>query len=111
MNLRLVAHITGILLLLLAAAMVACGLFARLDVVAGNEPAMIALFQAAGITGGVALLMVFGGGWRMQVKRIPRREAVVVVGLGWLLSSLLGGLPYMLCPPGLNMAGAFFESA
>lgn len=111
MNFRLVAHITGILLLLEAAAMVACGLWARLDVVAGDEPAMVALFQSAGITGGVAVLMIFGGGWRMQVKRIPRREAVVVVGMGWLLSSFLGGLPYMLCPPGLNLAGAFFESA
>jgi trk system potassium uptake protein TrkH len=111
MNFRLVAHITGILLLLEAAAMALCGLWARLDVVAGDEPAMVALFQSAGITGGVAVLMVLGGGWRMQVKRIPRREAVVVVGLGWLLSSLLGGVPYMLCPPGLNMAGAFFESA
>lgn len=111
MNLRLVAHITGILLLLEAAAMVACGLFARLDAVAGDGPAMVAMFQSAGITGGVALLMLLGGGWRMQMKRIPRREAVVVVGLGWLLCSFLGGVPYMLCPPGLDMAGAFFESA
>lgn len=111
MNFRLVAHITGILLLLEAAAMAACGLWASLDVVAGGERAMLALFQSAGITGGVAALMVLSGGWRMQVKRIPRREAVVIVGLGWLLSSILGGAPYMLCPPGLNFAGAFFESA
>jgi trk system potassium uptake protein TrkH len=111
MNFRLVVHITGILLLLLAAAMVACGLFAQMDAVTGGKPAMLALFQSAGITGGVAALMILGGGWRMRVKRIPRREAVVVVGLGWLLCSLLGGVPYMLCAPGLDMAGAFFESA
>jgi trk system potassium uptake protein len=36
---------------------------------------------------------------------------VIVVGLGWLLSSAFGGLPFMLCPPGMNFAGAFFESA
>ena len=33
------------------------------------------------------------------------------MGLGWLLSSAFGGLPYMLCPPGMTPAGAFFESA
>jgi trk system potassium uptake protein TrkH len=111
MNFRLVVHITGILLLLEAVAMAVCALFSRIDMVAGEEPAMVALFQSAGITGGVAALMVFGGGWRMRLKRIPRREAVVIVGFGWLLSSFLGGVPYMLCPPGLNVAGAFFESA
>jgi trk system potassium uptake protein TrkH len=36
---------------------------------------------------------------------------VVIVGVGWLLSSAFGGLPYILCPPGLDWAGAFFESA
>ncbi len=111
MNHHLVARITGILLLLEALAMVGCGLFARLDVVAGDELEMTALFQAAGITGAVAAVMIFAGGLRLAVNRIPRRDAVVVVGLGWLLSSVFGGLPYMLCPPGLNWAGAFFESA
>ena len=111
MNPRLVLRITGILLLLEAVAMVACGVFALMDVVAGDELAMVALFQAAGITGGIATVMVIGGGWQKIDGRIPRREAVIIVGLGWLLSSAFGGLPYMLCPPGLDWAAAFFESA
>jgi len=111
MNHRLVSRITGILLLLEALAMVACGLFARFDVVAGDEPAMIALFRSAAITGGTGLALMLAGGLRMAVKRIPRREAVLVVGLGWLLSSAFGGLPYVLCPPHMDMAAAFFESA
>ena len=111
MNPQLVARITGILLLLEAVAMVICGLFARFDRVAGDDQAMAALFQSAGITGVVAAVLVFSGGLRLTIKRIPRRDAVMVVGLGWLLSSAFGGLPYMLCPPGLDWAGAFFESA
>lgn len=111
MNRRLVTRITGILLLLEAVAMVACGLFARLDVVAGDHEAMLALFQAAGITGALAVGMIVAGGWQLRIERLPRRDAVLVVGLGWLLSSACGGLPYVLCPPHLNAAAAFFESA
>jgi trk system potassium uptake protein TrkH len=111
MNPHLVARITGILLLLEAVAMMICGFFARFDVVAGDEEAMAALFQSAGITGAVAAVMIISGGLKLSVKHIPRRDAVVIVGLGWMLSSAFGGLPYMLCPPGLDFAGAFFESA
>jgi trk system potassium uptake protein TrkH len=111
MNPRIVSRITGILLLLEALAMVACGLFARYDVVAGDEPAMRALLQSAAIAGGVGLALVAAGGLRLRVKRIPRREAVLVVGLGWLACSAFGGLPYLLCPPHMDMAAAFFESA
>lgn len=111
MNLRLVLRITGILLLLEALAMAACGVFALTDVVAGDGEAMAALFKSAGITGCIAAAMVLAGGWGPMPKRIPRREAVVIVGIGWLLSSAFGGLPYLLCPPGLDWAGALFESA
>lgn len=111
MNPRLVLRIVGILLLLEAVAMVGCGVFALLDVVAGDAEAMAALFQSAGITGGIGAAMIAAGGLRQITGRIPRREAVIVVGLGWLLSSFCGGLPYMLCSPGMNAAEAFFESA
>jgi trk system potassium uptake protein TrkH len=111
MNPRLVLRIIGILLLLEAVAMAACGLFALIDLTTGGAEAITALFQAAGITGGIALAMVLAGGTQRLQGRIPRREAVIIVGLGWLLSNAFGGLPYMLCSPGLNWAGAFFESA
>jgi trk system potassium uptake protein len=111
MKIRLVLRIVGILLLLEAAAMMVCGVFALMDVVAGDEVAMRALFKSAVLTGGAAALMIIAGGLEPLKGRLPRREAVVIVGLGWLLSSAFGGLPYLLCPPGLDLAGAFFESA
>lgn len=111
MNLLLIARITGTLLLLEALAMLGCGLFAQFDVLGGEEAAAFALFTSAGITGGLAAACVIFGGLGGPITKIPRREAVVVVGLGWILSSAFGGLPYLLCPPGLGIAEAFFEAA
>lgn len=111
MNLRLVCRMNGIILLLLALSMVLCGVFAFYDVMKECADSARALFQSAGITGLIGLVLVACGGLARLPTRIARREAVVVVGTAWLLSSLLGGLPYVLCPPHLGMAGAFFESA
>lgn len=111
MNPFIVSRVTGILLLLVSIAMLGCGLFARFDVVAGDEVAMVALFKSAAITCGVALAMILTGGRGLRVNRLPRRDAVMIVGLGWLLSSAFGGLPYLFCPPGMNGAEAFFEAA
>ena len=63
-----------------------------------------ALLTAA--TGG--LLRWFGRG---SSREILRREAIVIVGLGWTLSTLFGALPYMLSTPSLAPAAAIFESA
>jgi trk system potassium uptake protein TrkH len=111
MNLRLVSRITGILLLLEALAMFACGMFARLDVVAGDLPAMVALFRSAAVTFTIGAVLAMAGGFHRLVDRIPRREAVLVVGLGWLACSVFGGLPYVLCPPHMEWTAAVFESA
>lgn len=59
------------------------------------------------------LLMV---GRRSGDEPLLRKEALAVVGLGWILSGLLGGLPYLLTPtyrqPGVAMSicDAVFES-
>lgn len=111
MNPRLVSRILGILILLEAVAMLGCGMFARFDVVAGDEAAAAALFLSSGVTGAFAVAMILAGGLRNSVDRIPRREGVLIVGLGWLLCSAFGGIPYFVCPPGLDWAGALFESA
>lgn len=39
------------------------------------------------------------------------KEALTVIGLGWLVASGMGALPYFLILPELSLAGAFFESA
>ena len=109
MNFRILAKFLGALLLLESVAMAACGLFAWLDTVAGDHEAMLALFSSSGWVALLgAVLMVLGHG---KIDRVPRREGIVVVGLGWLLCALAGSLPYVLGEPRLDLADAFFESA
>ncbi len=110
MNFPIVSRVTGILLVLEAMAMVVCGLFARFDVVAGDAQAMAALFQSAAITGVLGVAMILAGGWKFKAHRIKRRDAVAIVGLGWVLSGVCGAFPFMLCPPYLGFAGGVFEA-
>ena len=80
MNFRILSKFLGALLLLVSIAMAACGLFAKLDVTEGNEAAASALFLSAIIVaalGGVMMLCGIG-----KIERVPRREGIVVVGLG-----------------------------
>ena len=111
MNFYLISRILGLLLALEAVAMVFCGLFAKFDFVLGDHEAASMLFLSAGITGGGALLGIIPGITKTRHDSIPKREAIVIVGLGWILCSIFGGLPYLLCPPYMTPAGAFFESA
>ncbi|PQJ27470.1 TrkH family potassium uptake protein [Rubritalea profundi] len=108
MNFRILAKILGALLLLESIAMFLCGMFTFLDNSGLCEWSMGALMKSAGVTaafgGGLMLL-----GWRKVVK-IPRREGVVIVGLGWILSGIFGGLPYLLSEPAMLPADALFES-
>ena len=111
MNFYLISRILGLLLALEALAMVICGIFAKFDVLRGDQEAAAMLFLSAAITGGCALVAIIPGITKTKHDTVPKREAIVIVGLGWLLCSLFGGLPYLLSPPYLSPAGAFFESA
>ncbi len=111
MNFYLISRILGLLLALEAVAMVACGLFAKFDSVPGDSEAASMLFLSAAITGGCGLLAIVPGITKTRHDTIPKREAIVIVGVGWILCSIFGGLPYLLCPPYMTPAGAFFESA
>lgn len=109
MNYRILAKVLGYLLLLLALAMAGCGVFALLDVIAGDHEAMAALFTSAGATALAALILIVSG--LGKIDRIPRREGVVIVGIAWILSAIFGALPFILCPPYMGFSAAVFESA
>lgn len=111
MNFRLVLRVIGVLLLLEALAMLGCGVFSLLDPDDGGSGAAAALMRAAALTAGCGAAMAAAHGWKRAGRRIPRREAVMIVGLGWLLCGVFGGLPFVMGGPGMTWAGAFFESA
>ncbi|NNC88333.1 MAG: TrkH family potassium uptake protein [Akkermansiaceae bacterium] len=108
MNFRLLAKVLGLLLTLVSVAMGSCGVFAMLDPVEPEGTAVVPLFTASALTliAGI-LLVIFGIG---NYDRIPRREGVVIVGMGWVLSGLFGAIPFILCEPGLAAEAALFES-
>lgn len=110
MNHRIVRRVLGALLVLQAIAMAACGAFAYFDVVAGDEEAMRALMTSALITGGCGGALALSAGLRGMAGGLMRREAVAIVGLGWILSGLFGAVPYLLCPPHMDVASAWFEA-
>lgn len=108
MNYRLLAKVLGLLLTLESIAMIGCGIFAWLDPVEAGHAALTPLMTGGTMTfvAGI-LLVIFGIG---KTDRIPRREGVVIVGLGWLLCALFGAIPFILSEPGLTPEAAVFES-
>ena len=109
MNYKILAKVLGFLLLLLSVTMSTCAVFAKLDPLCTELNATFALFTSAGVTFLAGAILILTGMGKFD--RIPRREGVVIVGLGWVLSTIFGALPYMLCDPHLDWSEALFESA
>lgn len=109
MNYRLLSKMLGLLFLLLGSTMVACLLYAYL-----NEPSLPGLdsiesfWISISITASAGGLLVLLG--RKGGKNIMRREAIAIVGLGWLLCAFFGSLPYIFGRPSLPPAAAYFEA-
>lgn len=110
MNYRLVSRILGRLVLLIAVAMLFCEVYAVIvdqDLMSGrHDYALLQGFAVAAALGGGLVLLGKGSG-----NEILRKEAIAIVGLGWLVCAMVGAVPYMLCTPSLDPASAFFESA
>lgn len=58
---------------------------------------------------GMAIAFLYLG--RNSDTRIHRKEALCVIGMGWILSSLIGAFPYLLILPQCSFADAVFETA
>lgn len=108
MNFRLLAKMLGLLLTLESLAMVVCGCFAILDPVESDVSAVSPLMTAGVVTLIAGVLLIISG--LGKYDRIPRREGVVIVGLGWLLCAGFGAIPFVLSEPGLTLEAALFES-
>lgn len=107
MNYRLLSKILGLLLVLLGVTMLTCLVYAWLQSPREVE-ATKALAWSFGITVGIGGAMAWAG--RGTGRQLLRKEAIAIVGLGWILCALFGALPYCFCSPSLSMADAFFES-
>ena len=61
------------------------------------------------ITAVITILLLFLG--KNPKHHILRKEALCVIGLGWILASLIGALPYLLILPNCPITNAIFESS
>lgn len=110
MNYRLVARLLGILIGVLSVAFGGCLVLAWfLDSVDQFEATSWAFewpLVASFIVGSVLFWLGRGA-----TRKFFQKEALCVIGLSWILASLLGAIPYWVVVPDAGLAGAFFESA
>tara|TARA_R110002096_G_scaffold147671_16_gene307675 strand:- start:6101 stop:7600 length:1500 start_codon:yes stop_codon:yes gene_type:complete len=111
MHLTILARFLGLILLLLSAAMLVTFLVAAAEATQGIvNHAMSATGYSCLITGAVGGLFLFLGR-SADSSKLLRKEAVGIVGLGWLFAALFGSLPFLFyLEGGLNFIEAFFES-
>ena len=75
-----------------------------------GEPGWLAFLGGAFISGVLGLILY----WSFNDKRpkeLNHREGMAIVGLAWLISGFMGGVPLLLSGDFLTLADAVFESA
>ncbi len=108
MNKLLICRLLGLIALLIGGAMVfslpwALPAFGQTDQFeARGFWSLLGAMAACGVVGG--LLVFFGRNTRGN--RLYRKEAIAVVGLSWLMATVLGALPYWLSGTKYELAGA-----
>lgn len=109
MNFRQIGKILGFLLILVGAAMALCGVYANFWEPETTRSESVTSFLIAALSawfcGG--LLIFFG---ELNTEMILRKEAIAIVGLGWLISAVFSALPYCFMPDPLSFPSALFES-
>jgi len=105
MGLRVVARLLSLLLVVVGISMIlslGCSLYYH------ETQAAWAFVIATSLTlGSSTTLFLWGRGSRTTIYR---REAIAVVGLGWLLIGAYGALPYLFTETLTNVADAYFEA-
>ena len=109
MNFRQIGKILGFLVILMGCAMAVCGVYANFwepELTRSDSiKSFIISALSAWVVGGV--LIATG---ELRSGSLLRKEAIAIVGLGWIISALFGALPYLFIPEPLTFAGALFES-
>ncbi len=110
MNYAAVCRSLGGIVLLIAAGMFLCLVFGWIEGFAGiaerSHSAGMTWGSIAALSG--AVILWFAG--RNGPREILRKEAVAIVGLGWIAAGFFGALPFWLGGHGLGPAAAWFES-
>ena len=76
----------------------------------GESEALVRFLISAGIVGGLAVILYIIRR-KGDMAKLFRKEALCVIGIGWLLATGVGALPYLLILDECTLVDALFESA
>ncbi len=109
MNYRLVSKLLSFICLAVGVAFCGCALLGMCYGETVFTPILHSWFIPCVATLGIALIAFFMG--RRAKNKIFRKEALCVVGLGWVVASALGAIPFCFLLPKCSYIDAFFETA
>ena len=109
MNFPLVSRLLSVVLAIMALAFAACLIVSFILDADKTRPITSSAFLAS-ISVSLLLAGVMYGSGRKASPRFFRREALSVIGLGWILCSLVGAVPYLVILPEIGITNAIFES-
>lgn len=72
-----------------------------------KEVSVIGFLITMGITASCGMIMV---SLKPKSREMGKREAILLTGLTWVILSMFGMLPFLICGTHLNVTDAFFET-
>jgi len=72
-----------------------------------KESTWIEFLISIGITGGAGTIMM---SLKPKSREMGKREAILLTGLTWIILSLFGMIPFLICGTHLSVTDAFFET-
>lgn len=110
MNYRLICKLLSVIVVTLAVAFLVClGMGQVFDTTVREDGVFDEWLVCAAGTGALALLFILLG--RNSGNKLLRKEALTVIGLGWILASVVGAMPYYLILEEASLADSIFEAA
>jgi trk system potassium uptake protein TrkH len=110
MNYRIVARLLAVIVLTLGLAFLLCAGVGLLAVPSEAESEAVVRFAFCAASA-FALSGILFVSSRGAVPRLFRKEALCVIGAGWILASAVGAVPYALIDTEMSLVDGFFESA
>jgi trk system potassium uptake protein TrkH len=108
MNFRNILKVIGSLLIVLCILELVCLTFSVIQEPQGFQGTAKSFAISAALSGITGIICLFFK--EKSRQELLRKEAIAVVGLGWIICAFFGAIPYMLCAPAMSPVDAIFES-
>jgi len=102
-NIKMLLRVIGWLLMIEALFMLAPCIVGLIY----GEDSVVGFLICMGITAGCGMCMV---SLRPTSREMGKREAILLTGLTWVILSLFGMIPFLICGTHFNVTDAFFET-